>query len=123
MRWQLVDENGPVLINGQPRFAESETQPEDIVGKGWTWTEAPLPPPPEVEPVYECSMVQAKLALLQMGLLDSINAFMEGQPREIRIRWEYGTRLVSNDPTLVEAATTVGISEQLPALFELAATL
>lgn len=123
MRWQLVDENGPVLINGKPRFVEGETKPEDLVGKGWTWTEAPLPLPPEVEPVYECSMVQAKLALLQMELLDSIDAFMAAQPRKDQLRWEYGTRLVSNDPILVEAATAAGILEQLPELFELAVTL
>lgn len=75
----------------------------------------------------EVSMRQAKLALLQYGLLSQINQAIASMPgvqgEAARIEWEYATAVKRNATLLVHIATAFGLTdEQLDNLFILAAT-
>lgn len=82
-------------------------------------------PAPEVTTV---TMRQARLALLQAGKLDQVDAAINALPdpmrREAQIQWEFAADVVKTDPLIVALAPQLDLSsEDLTALFELAATL
>lgn len=82
-------------------------------------------PPPAKNSV---SMRQARLALLQSGLLTSINTALETLPGEegekARIEWEYATEVDRDWPLVNTLAEHMSITqEQLNDLFDLARTL
>lgn len=67
---------------------------------------------------------QAKLALLQDGLLDDIEAAMSHADRATQIEWEYATEFHRDWPALVAMQPALGLSDaQVDDLFRLAATL
>ena len=67
---------------------------------------------------------QAKLALLQAGLLDDIETAIAQADRATQIEWEYATEFKRTWPTLLAMQTTLGLTDQqLDDLFTLAATL
>ena len=81
---------------------------------------------PPVPSVVEMS--QARLALLQAGLLDQVQTAidaMAGAPGEAaRIAWEYRSTVRRDSPLLQALATQLQLTEQqLDQLFTLAATL
>lgn len=80
---------------------------------------APKPVIPKV-----VTMRQAKLALLQQGLLNSVNAIIEQAGDAAKVEWQYATE-VKRDNSLVQAiATQLSLTEQqIDELFTLAASL
>lgn len=67
---------------------------------------------------------QIKLALLQTGLLDNIEAAVAQAGRAVKIEWEYATEFSRNWPTLYAMQASLGLTDrQLDDLFILAATL
>lgn len=84
---------------------------------------APYVAPPTIVPKV-VSMRQAKLALLQQGLLDSVNTVIEQAGDAAKIEWQYATE-VKRDNSLVQAiASQLSITEQqLDDLFVLAKSL
>jgi len=86
-------------------------------------TIAPYVAPPPVIPKL-ITMRQAKLALLQQGLLSSVNTAIEQSDEAVKIEWEYATE-VKRSGTLVQAiASGLNLTEQqLDDLFVLAASL
>jgi hypothetical protein len=67
---------------------------------------------------------QAKLALLQAGLLDDVDAAVAQAPREVQIEWEYATEVHRSWPTLLTLQALLSLSdEQVDNLFILASTL
>lgn len=75
----------------------------------------------------EVTMRQAKLALLQYGLLQQINTFIANIPgvqgEAARIEWEYATSVKRNAILVTQIAAAFGLTdEQLDNLFILAAT-
>ena len=85
-------------------------------------------PEPEDPPVTSVTPRQARLALLQFGMLQQVNdaiANMGGDAGEAaRIMWEYATEISKNDPLLAQITAGLGLSdEQIDQLFELAASL
>lgn len=70
------------------------------------------------------SMRQARLALLQIGLLDDVeNAISQGSQAD-QITWEYATEVNRSDALVINMSAALGLSEaQLDALFTLAAGL
>lgn len=75
----------------------------------------------------EVSMRQAKLALLQFGILQQVNTAIASMPgvqgEAARIEWEYATAVKRNAPLVTQIAGAFGLSdEQLDNLFILAAT-
>ena len=68
--------------------------------------------------------LQIRRALRQVGLLDDVQNFIENSPVEIREAWEYAIQIDRNNGLIVNAAGTIGVSEQqVDDLFRLAATL
>jgi hypothetical protein len=67
-------------------------------------------------------MRQARLALLQAGLLDQVDAAITDPAA--RIEWEYATTVERNSSLVQSLASGLGLTEpQLDDLFTLAATL
>lgn len=84
------------------------------------------PPPPE--PPSVVSMRQARLALLDAGLLASVDAAVAAMPGvegdAARIEWEYATTVDRHSPLVFGLTIALGLTEgQLTALFTQAATL
>jgi hypothetical protein len=71
---------------------------------------------------------QARLALLQAGLLDTVNTTIStlGSPdaHAIQIEWEYASEIRRDSPLVVGLGGMLGLTEvQISELFELASTL
>jgi len=80
---------------------------------------APLPPKPSV-----VSMRQARLALLQEGLLTNVNLAIQQGSEADKITWEYATEVNKNDSLVQNMAIALGLSQdELDNLFNLASTL
>ena len=71
------------------------------------------------------TMRQARLALLQSGLLQTIqDAIANGTDEAMKIEWEYATEVKRDWDSLVTLTTALGITDlQLDDLFQLASTL
>lgn len=70
------------------------------------------------------SMRQARLALLQVGLLTSVEEAIAAGDDAVKITWEYATEVRRNDPLVLSLSEALDLSnEQLDYLFALAATL
>ena len=71
--------------------------------------------PPDPEPVQVPQVVtirQAKLALLQAGLLDDVDAAVAQADRATQIEWEYATEVRRDWPTLLTLQAALGLTEQ-----------
>lgn len=89
-------------------------------GSGWATAPAPVP--------FGVTMRQARLALLQSGLLTQVNTAIANMPGvagdAARITWEFAGDVQRNDTMLAQLAGALGLSDaQLDDLFRLAATL
>lgn len=88
-----------------------------------------LPADPIDPPIpASITMRQARLALLQSGLLTTVNAAVAAMPGvegdAARIEWEFSGAVERNRPLVQSLAATLGLTEaQLDELFTLAATL
>jgi hypothetical protein len=81
-----------------------------------------IPPPPVVPSVI--TMRQARLALLQAGLLGSVNTAMEQADQAAQIEWEYATQVIRTDPLVQAMQAGLGMTDaDTDALFTLGATL
>ena len=71
------------------------------------------------------TMRQARLALLQGGLLQTVqDAIANGTDEAMKIEWEYATEVKRDWASLVTLTTTLGMtSQELDNLFQLASTL
>lgn len=70
------------------------------------------------------TMRQARLALLQFGVLATVNTNIALGSETDRIKWEYATEVRRTDPLVTNMATALGLNaSQLDALFALASTL
>ena len=71
------------------------------------------------------TMRQARLALLQSGLLQTVtDAIANGTDEAMKIEWEYATEVRRDWGSLVTLTTTLGMtSQELDNLFQLASTL
>lgn len=84
-------------------------------------------PAPAVQSVATVTMCQARLALLQAGLLDDVEAAIaalpEPQRSEALITWEFKTHVSRDGPVLLLIAAELGLtSDEIDALFASAAT-
>ena len=71
------------------------------------------------------TMRQARLALLQSGLLQTVtDAIANGTDEAMKIEWEYATEVKRDWGSLITLVTQLGITDlQLDDLFQLASTL
>jgi hypothetical protein len=84
-----------------------------------------VPPPPTPPPVPAViSRRQARLALLNAGLLDAVEAAIANAPPAVRITYEDATEWWRDDPLIAELARALGLSEsQVDELFVKASRL
>lgn len=76
----------------------------------------------------EVSMRQARLALLQFGLLDTVNALIAAMPditgEAARIEWEYATSVKRDSQLVNNLMPYLGVDEdQIDTLFSLAGSI
>lgn len=82
----------------------------------------PFTPTPVIPTVV--SMRQARLALLQEGLLNNVNSAIEQGNEADKITWEYATEVNRSDSLVQNMAIALQLSKtQLDDLFLLASTL
>lgn len=73
----------------------------------------PLPPP-----VYILSAAQFRLNLRKLGLRDTVEAAIASNGNlDLIDLWEYSTELHSDNPVLVEFATSLGLGDKLLEVF------
>lgn len=77
-------------------------------------------PVPTPLPVRSIDMRRLRLALLQMDLLDDIDAAISQQSRSAQIEWEYATDVKADHPLVVALATAMDLD--IDAIFDLAET-
>jgi hypothetical protein len=70
--------------------------------------------------VRSIDMRRLRLALLQMNLLDSIDAAIAAQPKAAQIEWEFATDVKTSHPLVAQIATAMGLD--INAIFDLAET-
>ena len=103
-------------------------------GKVWLWVggwvvgEQPTLPVPKTQVPQRVTMRQARLALLGAGLLDDIDAAINGLPspqkEAARIEWEYSAEVQRHNGFVSVLAPMLGLTEaQTDALFLTAAGL
>jgi len=110
-----------------PNMIAVRIAPESVDGVWYEqWELQPAPPAPVPQSV---SMRQARLALLQAGLLDQVDAAIAAiedptARREAEITWNYSTEVDRDDLLVAQLAATFGLTPtQVDDLFRQAATL
>lgn len=114
------------LAKGSPVFNQGQwTQTWVVTDKTATEIQEELN---EWRQTFQVSMRQARLALLQYGLLQQVNAAIAAmeEPAKtlIETEWEYASVVDRSSPWMGQMAVALGLSEtQMDELFKLAATL
>lgn len=84
----------------------------------------PSPAPSVAKVIPSVSPLQARRALLEIGLLDEADAFVGTLDRFEQLAWEYATLIERDNPIITKAAAAIGLTEaQVDALFARAAEL
>lgn len=77
------------------------------------WVASYVPPDSESVQVPQVVTIrQAKLALLQAGLLDDVDVAVAQADRATQIEWEYATEVRRDWPTLLTLQTALGLPDQ-----------
>lgn len=80
-----------------------------------------IPPGVKTKVPQIVSMRQARLALLDAGLLGSVEAAVSVAPQETKIAWEYAIELGRSDSLVTTLAAALGLADiQVDGLFILA---
>ncbi len=92
---------------------------EDMQALGWEeYVENPVEQPPYIP--QQVSMRQARLILLKIGMLETIEAIVAGMGEEAKIEWEYASVVERSNPLI----SAMGLSEvELDTLFSEASKL
>ena len=121
-------ENNPVNLFAASYAAEFITAPDDVQ-TGWLYDGSAFTAPP-VQPAtvpQSVTMRQARLALLAVGKLDTINTVIAGiepaaQRQAIQIEWEYAQTVDRNSQWVAGLAPALALTEaDLDSLFVFAA--
>ena len=121
------------LLNGTMSVPNASGNRERELIVEWLKTNTPEPEFTDAELLQQIedakpkvvTMRQARLALLQSGLLATIEtAIANGTDEAMKIEWEYATEVRRDWGSLITLVTQLGITDlQLDALFQLASTL
>jgi hypothetical protein len=117
---EITAEQHATLLSGQ---ADGQRIVADV--NGFPTLQAP---PNEPSVPDSVTMRQARLALLQDGLLDQVNAAVSAMPgpegNAARIEWEFSSTVERHQPLVQSLSVALGMNEsQLDQLFILAAAL
>jgi len=132
----VVDENDqeiPIELRFHPDIVATLVDVTSVAGieQGWTYSNGTFsaPAPVDPDPVPQVvSMRQARLALLNDNLLQSVNDAIANMPGtegdEARVEWQFSSTVERNWPLVLALAPTLNISDaQLDSLFIAAAKL
>lgn len=120
-----IDQNGGYYEGDKAHWQDQDVPQRPSANHTWNgsaWVAAPLPVPAMV------TMRQARLALLQNGMLTQVNTAVANMPGAAgdaaRIEWEFSSTVERNRPLVQSVPGALGLTEsQLDDLFRLAATL
>ena len=104
-----------IIVDGGFVIRQKQPSPDHQWRNG-EWVYVP-PPEAQPEPVIVVSPYQARVALLNANLLDTVEGAINTKGGAVKIKWEYATEVRSDDADLLELATELGIADQIPALF------
>lgn len=112
--WVAVEDNSIIERFGFARTDFPDAAPPELP--------AYSQPPSDVPTVV--TMRQARLALLQTGMLASVNAAVTAADEATKITWEFSSEVHRNHPFVSTMAAALGLTGQhLDDLFTLAASL
>jgi hypothetical protein len=121
-----------VLYSDEPNFPASDQHPDAMryrVGDFWIDATGGEPTQAEIDamlnPPAPRSVMpfQASRALLQFGMLDTVEAAVAAANRETQLAWNKATTIERNSPFVASMSATLGLSDaQLDDLFILAAS-
>lgn len=105
--------------------------PDDQSNRDWVafqdWLAAGGVPDPYIPPVIKISTItprQARLALLQSNLLETVEDRINQIGGETKITWEYATEINRDAPMIINIGESLNLTEQqIDDLFTLASTL
>ena len=129
-QWETVDQIIPKHVVPGAAIVDAEL-PEDYAPGRYTYdvgfVRVPAIASPPVVP-ESVSMRQARLALLGVGLLDTVNSAVVAMPGEqgaaARIEWEYARDVRRDSPLVLSLAGPLNLSaEHIDALFVAAGAL
>jgi hypothetical protein len=67
---------------------------------------------------------QARLALLQLNMLDTVEAALSAQPKQVQLEWEYATYVERCNPLVISLCQMLGMNdEEIDQLFILGSQL
>lgn len=120
-----IDQNGGYYEGDKAHWQDQDVPQRPSANHTWNgsaWVAAPLPVPAMV------TMRQARLALLQNGMLTQVNTAVAKMPGAAgdaaRIEWTFSSTVERNHPLVQSVTGALGLTEsQLDDLFRLAATL
>lgn len=129
MKYALIEPSNRIAQVADQSFPVAEplqwVECADEVTTEWTYDgdfHAPVPPAPVIPSVV--TMRQARLALLQAGLLTQVDATIAQGGQADQITWEYAAEVDRNSALVVNMSVALGLSNQdLDNLFTLASTL
>ena len=76
------------------------------------------------KPVTIVRLTQFRIALQEMGLLDTINAAVAAADEKTRVWWEYSVDVYSDNPRIAAMAAALGLSQaQVNEAFALAESI
>lgn len=108
----IYDDDAPIASPPEGFSADYIGIADAQANVGWTWDGARISaPPPVVLPQTVPDAVspkQARIALLNAGLLDQVQAAVDAAGGATKIAWEYATEIRRNDP-LIET-----LAQELP---------
>ena len=77
-----------------------------------------------VPPFAPVTPLQARKALRQMGMIDTVNATVAAASADVKDAWEFASEVRRDDPMLQALQAQLGLTQaQVDALFVLASTL
>ena len=118
------------VAEAQAVYPDAICIPADTGSIGWLWDGETLTPPPPAPPMVPSAvtMRQARLTLLGAGLLDDVDAAIDGLPspqkEAARIEWEYAAEVQRSSGLVPMMGVALGLDDAaLDALFIGAAVL
>ena len=107
----ITDAQWRALLDGQSqgKVIEADANGRPVLG-------APAPPAPYIP--YTVTPFQAKAALLQAGLLDTVKAAIAAASPIAQLAWSDATEFTRDSPTIAALSAQLGLtSAQVDALF------
>lgn len=118
--WKPHDKATQKLVSCEPYIEDNQVFTVTVEDK----TPEELENEKIVSRVKSVTMRQARLALLQLELLDDVEAAIQQAEKAIQIEWEYATVVERVHPLIEQIATQLELDEDtLDELFTLASTL